>query len=128
MAWIETAEGIALPSPALESGDISISTIVDGGRNTNGDFIGQVIGNDKLKINVSFKALSPEQMKTFLALFDRRQGGKFVHKFRVFDPRINDFVYMDMYVGDRSGTPYMVDKTDWKPRYWINVGTSLTEI
>ena len=33
MAWIETDGGIALPVPALDSGKVSISTLVDGGRN-----------------------------------------------------------------------------------------------
>ena len=38
-------------------------------------------------------------MMNLLKLFDRKRGGKFINTFRVFDPRVNDFVYMDMYVG-----------------------------
>ena len=30
MAWIETDGGIALPAPALNSGKVSVSTLVDG--------------------------------------------------------------------------------------------------
>ena len=40
MAWIETAGGVALPAPEMGSGGVTISTVVDGGRNANGDFIG----------------------------------------------------------------------------------------
>ena len=128
MAWIETADGIGLPTPALESGKITISTLVDGGRNSGGDFIGSVIGNDKLKIECKFNVLDPNQMQRLLQIFDRSQGGHFVNTFRVFDPRVNDFVYMDMYVGDRTGTPYMVSKKTMQPSFWRNVQANLIQV
>lgn len=128
MAWIETADGIVLPTPALESGKITISTLVDGGRNSEGNFIGSVIGDDKLKIECKFNVLDPNQMQRLLQIFDRSQGGHFVNTFRVFDPRVNDFVYMDMYVGDRSGTPYMVSKKTMQPSFWRNVQANLIQV
>lgn len=128
MAWIETAAGIALPAPEMGSSGVSISTLVDGGRNANGDFIGSVVGEDKLKIELSFARLSPDEMLRFLRIFDRTQGGKFVNRFRVFDPRVNDFVYLDMYVGDRSGTPYLVDRKTFYPAYWKNVKANLVQV
>lgn len=128
MAWIETASGIALPTPAFGSGKTIISTVVDGGRNTEGNFIGSVVGDDKLKIECTFKALTPEQMMNLLKIFDRKQGGRFVNTFRVFDPRVNDFVYMEMYVGDRSGTPYLVNPNTMRPSYWTDVQANLIQI
>ncbi len=106
--WITTEGGIILPPPVLGSGRISISTMVDGGRNTQGVFVGSVIGDDKLKIEMDLGDLSPAEFRKFLAIFDRKQGGKFVNTFRVYDPRINDFRNITMYVGDRAGTPYLV--------------------
>lgn len=117
-----------MPAPALGSGQITISTLVDGGRNTQGDFIGTVIGDDKLKIALNFPDLRPEQMRTLLTIFDRKQGGHFVNTFRVFDPRVNDYVYMQMYVGDRTGTPYIVDKATMRPAYWRDVQANLIEV
>lgn len=128
MSWIETASGIALPTPALESGKVTISTLVDGGRNSEGMFIGSVIGDDKLKVECKFNVLDPEQMQTLLQIFDRNQGGHFINTFRVFDPRVNDFVYLDMYVGDRSGTPYMVNKKTMQPSFWRNVQANLIQV
>lgn len=129
MAWIETDTGIALPAPQLGSGKVSISTLVDGGRNAaDGTFVGSVIGDDKLKIELQFFKLAPAEMQRFLALFDRKQGGHFVNTFRVFDPRVNDFVYKQMYVGDRSGTPYLVGKTTLRPAYWRDVTANLVEV
>lgn len=128
MAWIETASGITLPTPALESGKVTISTLVDGGRNSEGKFIGSVIGDDKLKVECKFNVLTPDQMQNLLQIFDRQQGGHFVNTFRVFDPRVNDFVYMDMYVGDRSGTPYMVSNRTMQPSFWRNVQANLIQV
>ena len=128
LAWIETDGGIALPAPALNSGKVSISTLVDGGRNQNGNFIGQVIGNDKLKIEMKFPVLYPQEMMNFLKLFDRSQGGSFVNRFRVFDPRINGYTYLTMYVGDRSGTPYMVNPQTLRPSFWKDVTANLIQV
>lgn len=128
MAWIETASGIALPAPALGSGKVTIATIVDSGRNAEGNFLGSVVGDDKLKIECTFPALSPEEMQRLLQIFDRRQGGSFVNRFRVFDPRVNDYVVMDMYVGDRSGTPYTINPSTGKPRFWRDVQANLIEV
>jgi hypothetical protein len=128
MAWIQTATGIALPAPALDSGKVTISTVVDGGRNTEGNFVGAVVGDDKLKIECSFNVLKPTEMMNLLKIFDRKQGGRFVNTFRVFDPRVNDFVYLDMYVGDRSGTPYLVNPNTMRPSFWKDVQANLIQV
>lgn len=128
MAFVETTAGIALPCPAFESGQYTIATNVDGARNANGTFVGQVVGDDKLKIEMSFKYLTPEEMQRWLAIFDRKQGGKFVQEFRVFDPRVNDFVNMNMYVGDRSGRPYRINATTFRPEFWVDVKGNLIEV
>ncbi len=126
--WIETSNGIELPAPELGSGGTTISTFVDGGRNTNGDFIGAVVGEDKLKIECNFRMLSPEEMMRLLGIFDRSRGGHFVNTFKVFDPRVNDFRLLRMYVGDRSGTPYNVNKYTLRPEYWDNVTANLIQV
>lgn len=128
LAWIELASGVALPAPALGSGKVTIATLVDSGRNTDGMFMGSVVGDDKLKIECKFSALYPDEMENLLRIFDRKRGGKFVNRFRVFDPRVNDFVYMDMYVGDRSGSPYTLDAKTGKPRFWKDVQANLIEV
>lgn len=125
--WVTTEGGIILPPPELGSGRISISTIVDGGRNTQGVFVGATVGDDKLKIEMNMGDLSPEEFRNFLKIFDRAQGGKFVNKFRVYDPRINDFRNITMYVGDRSGTPYLVG-SNGLPLYIKDVQANLIEV
>ena len=127
--WIQTSAGIAIPTPALESGNVTISTLVDGARNANGKFIGETIGGDKLKIEMSWNILTPTEMRNLLKIWDRDQGGKFHKNFRVYDPRIMDYRTVNMYVGDRSGKPLMVDVNgSGHPRYWTDVQANLIEV
>lgn len=128
MAWIETQSGIALPAPELGSGGVSFATLVDGGRNAQGSFIGSVIGDDKMTIDISYGHLTPDEFQNFLKIFDREQSGHFVNVFRVYDPRVQDWVYKTMYVGDRSGTPYAVSPSAFTPGYWKNVKGKLIEV
>ncbi len=125
--YIETLGGFPI-IPSHESGTFTIATNVDGARNESGNFIGQVVGNDKLKIECSFKYMKPEELQALLAIWDREQGGAFVNKFLVFDPRKNDFVVKTMYVGDRSGRPYHIDKTTKRPNFWVDIKANLIEV
>lgn len=127
-AFVQTAEGILLPTPMLGSGNTIVATNVDGSRNESGNFIGQVVGNDKLKIEMSFAYMTPEQFQEFLTIWDREQGGKFVNDFIVFDPRVNDFVTKKMYVGDRNGRPCMLNPTTFRPKYWTDIKANLIEV
>jgi len=129
MAWVETTSGIAIPEPAFDSGQVTISTLVNAGRNANGKFVGQVIGDDKLKIEMNWSVLDADQMQALLRIWDRSQGGKFVNNFRVYDPRRKQYRTMKMYVGDRSGRPIMVDDPgSGHPRYWADVQANLIEV
>jgi len=61
-------------------------------------------------------------------IWDRNQGGAFVNKFLVFDPRVNDFVVKTMYVGDRSGTPYSCNPVTMRPNFWVDIQANLIEV
>lgn len=129
MAWITTTSGIEIPEPSIGSGGVTISTLVNAARNANGTFVGQVIGNDKLKIELNWSVLAPEQFRALLALFDRAQGGKFVNEFTVYDPRIMGYRTMQMYVGDRTGKPIMVSNPgSGHPKWWTEVQANLIEV
>lgn len=128
MAWITTDGGVALPYPETGSGGVSIATMFEGGRNSNGVVRGQVVGDDKLSIDLNLFDLPPEVAQNILRIWDRNRGGEFFNKWRVFDPRVNDFVYLEMYVSDRKLTPGLVNgKTD-KPLFWKELSFSLVEV
>lgn len=142
MAWVtlvgrvtvgDCAE-VSLPDAAYGSGTVTLSTLVNAGRNANGRFVGQVIGDeaagyDKMKVEMSWEVLTPAQLQTILQVFDTRQGGAFTNWFRVYDPRTQTYVNKEMYVGDRSGTPIMVsDPGSGDPRYWTGIKVDLIEV
>jgi len=127
-AFVQTTGGIILPTPMLGSGNMIIATNVDGSRNESGNFIGSVVGDDKLKIEMSFAHMTPQQFADFLKIWDRKQGGKFVNEFIVFDPRLNDFTTMKMYVGDRNGRPCLLNPTTFVPSYWADIKANLIEV
>lgn len=77
---------------------------------------------------MKFPVLYPQEMMNFLKLFDRSQDGSFVNRFRVFDPRINNYTYLTMYVGDRSGIPYMVNPQTLRPSFWKDVTANLIQV
>jgi hypothetical protein len=129
MAWVTTASSIEIPEPAFDSGNTTFSTLVNAGRNAEGKFVGQVIGDDKMKIEMNWSVLEPAQFMELLRVFDRRYGGKFVNDFVVYDPRSMSYVQKKIYVGDRQGRPMMV----WKPgsshpKYWGDIKVDLIEV
>lgn len=118
-----------LPIPAQDSGGIEIQTNVDGGRNAMGNFIGQVIGDDKIKLNLTFPPLTNAEFHTLLSFFDRSQGGAFTFWVRFYDPRVDAKVIKHMYIGDRMGDPFRVQSTTTgKPDYWLNVQANMVEV
>lgn len=129
MAWVQTSSGIVLPDPLLGSGGVTISTMVNAGRNASGNFVGQVVGEDKMKIEMSWEALNSTEFRNLLKIWDRRQGGNFINTFVVYDPRVQDYVSMKMYVGDRQGRPQQVSNAGTgDPRYWRDVKASLIQV
>ena len=128
MAYIAFADGTAIPTPKIESGTITIATNVDGARNESGNFVGQVVGDDKLKVELSWAYMTGEDLLAFFQKFDRKKGGKFVNSFVLFDPRTGVLTTLQMYVGDRSATPYMVDSVTGVPEGYINVKANLIEV
>lgn len=126
--WIQHPSGITIPQPAYGSGLITLATLVDGGRNQNGKFIGQVIGDDKLKVEITFAALKPEEVKIFLSLFDRRVGGKFAQTFTVYDPVLMDYRDCLMYVGDRTMRPFNLNVLTGHPEWFLNIKANLIEV
>ncbi len=117
----------SIPTPAQGSGTIEINTIVNGGRNITGDFIGETVGNDKCKINLSYGALDDDSFRWFMKLFDREHGGHFINYVEFYDPRVGQRVIREMYVGDRRGTPHLVDGTG-RPELWLDVQCNLIEV
>lgn len=126
----KTPDGVwyDLPDPAEDGVTYEIQTIVDDARNAQGTFIGSPIGQDKIKLNVSYPPLTDEQLNDILSIFDRENGGSYKVYVNFYDPRVRQRVTRYMYVGDRSFQPVMVkEPTYGEPTYWTNVQCNLIE-
>ncbi len=117
---------VPLPDPNFGSGNFTITTNVNEGRNGTGNFVGSVVGSDKYKVELNWSLLPAEDATILFGYFNRKKKGKFVNTFRVFDARYNKFTELDYYVSDRTGTPLMVKNGNAK--YYKDVRIALIQV
>lgn len=120
-----------LPAPSDDSGTYEIETLVDSGRNAAGFMVGKVIGSDKIKLNLKWRSMNADEFNELLRFFDPNYGGSFINTVRFYDPRADGMVEKQMYVGNRSGQPFMMRETfanNWRPDGFIDVQANLIEV
>ncbi len=123
---LRNGEYVHIPDPDYKSGQITIATNVDEGRNSKGDFVGNVVGDDKLKYEPTWGRLTADEYMLILSFFDRSVGGSFVKTCQVLDPRTNSFVIKKFYCSDRTATPVAVTYPDGAV-FYDDVKISLVE-
>lgn len=100
-----TINGREFPAPDI-GGRLIVSTNVNSGRNTLGEFVGQKVGRDLNKFDsLQWKMLDAATWSAMLKEFD-----KFVVIARIPDMANNNWTTIRMYPGDRSATPVEFDK------------------
>src|SRR3712207_319029 len=93
--------GHELP-PCKRGVSITVSTIVNSGRNANGEVVGQKVGRDQYKIDgLQWPWLTAEQWENILRLVS-----PFFFNVTFSDPVTNRLKTILMYCGDRHGEPY----------------------
>lgn len=100
-----TVAGMALPWPDYSSGLQTISTLVDGGRNGDGVFVGQRIGRDQSKVELQWSCLDAATWAAVLQKFEVQ----FDNNVEYFDAVTAQKITRRMYVSDRSQRPLRVD-------------------
>lgn len=117
-----------LPVPAEGGLKYEIQTTVDAARNSANVMIGNPIGQDKIKLSITYPPLTQSELRDIMSVFDREQGGAYKVYVNYFDPRVGYRVTRYMYVGDRSFEAWIVPDPDWgEPRRWTNVQCNLIE-
>jgi len=107
---------VAFPYPSNESGLQTRATIVDNARMASGLLKCKKIGEDMGKVELQWRALTPEQWSTICKIFDEN----FVFNIRYFDMVENDWIEKVFYVGDRSARPFKVDVNTGRPELWLD--------
>ena len=115
--------GEAFPYPDRESGLQSVQTIVDSARNANGVMVGERVGRDMGKIELTWSVLTPEMWSQMLQIFSN-----FTFSLRYLDMVTNDWVTRTFYVGDRSAQPFLCDPETGRPKYYLNCKANVIDV
>lgn len=93
------ADALTLPSPDNDGALQTQSTAVDGGFNGNNQFIGQKVGRDRSKIELSWRIMDAALWKQVLTVLDA-----FVIHVRYYDAA-KGITVRQFYTSDRSSAP-----------------------
>lgn len=122
MAAMIYINGKAFPYPARGL-EMIVSTMVDSGRNANGEVVGQKVGRDNYKLNnlvwpyLDSKTWS-EMLKEFTNFFVIAKIPDMVN---------NDWITIKMYPGDRSAKPQWIDKKTGLPTHYVNCKVNIID-
>ena len=109
-----TINGTKFPWPDQESGLQTQSTLVDGGRNAQGVFIGQRVGRDQSKVELQWYSMDADTWSTLLQLFRKN----FVNPVEYYDMAEGKVIVRNMYVSDRTAQPGRINPQTGE---WIKV-------
>lgn len=118
--------GLDLPEPSTYSGNTS--TIVDSGRNVQGELIASVIREDVAKVEMTWNYLTAQQWATINKKFSSKHGGSFVNDVTFYDQTSGDWITRQMYVSDRSAGMWRRDPITGDILGWTNCKLSLIEV
>lgn len=115
----------AFPEPSTYSSQTS--TIVDGGRNVKGEYIGSVVREDIAKISMTWNFISVQDWATLLSKFSTAQGGSFTNQITFFLQDTGTWETREMYVSDRKANVFKRDNAGNIIGY-TNVSLNLIEV
>ena len=117
--------GLDLPEPSTYSGNTA--TLVDSGRNVQGELIASVVREDVAKVELTWNYLTAQQWAAINKKFSSKYGGSFVNDVTFYDQTSGDWVTRRMYVSDRSAGMWRRDPTTGDILGWTNCKLSLIE-
>jgi hypothetical protein len=117
--------GLDLPEPSTYSGNTA--TLVDSGRNVQGELIASVVREDVAKVELSWNYLTAQQWAAINKKFSGKHGGSFVNDVTFYDQTSGDWITRRMYVSDRSAGMWRRDPTNGNILGWTNCKLSLIE-
>lgn len=120
MAYI-LVNGYPLPPPK-RGVNVTVTTVVDSGRNIKGQVVGQRVGRDQYKIDgLEWTWLTAEQWQSILEKLT-----PFFVDVTFQDPVTKSPKTIKMYPGDRKGEPFWVDDSG-KPTHYRNCSVNLID-
>lgn len=131
-----------LPFPEPSEYMANTATMVDGGRNVEGNMIGTPVRHNVAKIEMSWRYLTVAQWAEIIQFFnpvevppsEGSQGvpstvvGGFINQVGFFDQSTGDWTVKTMYVSDRSSGMWRRDPETGTVKGWLNCKLSLIEV
>ncbi len=117
--------GLDLPEPSTYSGNTA--TLVDSGRNVQGELIASVVREDVAKVEMTWNYLTAQQWAAINKKFSGKHGGSFVNDVTFYDQTSGDWITRQMYVSDRNAGMWRRDPTNGNILGWTNCKLSLIE-
>jgi hypothetical protein len=117
--------GLDLPEPSTYSGNTA--TLVDSGRNVQGELIASVVREDVAKVELTWNYLTAQQWAAINKKFSSKYGGSFVNDVTFYDQTSGDWITRRMYVSDRSAGMWRRDPRTGEILGWTNCKLSLIE-
>lgn len=111
-----------LPMISADSGNETITTAVNAGRNANAVVVGQKIGRDQSKIELKWAYLDANTWSQILTIFEN----SFFNNVTYFDMQKNKRITRRMYVGDRKAQPFKLDNNN-NPTGWLECTLNLID-
>lgn len=96
---------IWLPNPETTSGEGTIATMVNSGRNASAVVTAQKIGRDQDKTTFEWKFLNKDEWETLVKFFDVN----FFFDFTYYSPVAQQKITRKFYVSDRTWKPWDID-------------------
>lgn len=122
---------IELPTPSYNSGMQTVSTMVNSGRNAEGNVIGTRIGRDLIKIELQWAYLTTADWKKVLQYLAKDepnvQEGFYVFV-KYFDMVTADFEIRRFYTSDRTASPFKLHPTTMAVTAWKDCSLSLVDV
>lgn len=116
-----------LPEPSSYKG--TSSTVVDGARNVNGQFIGAVIRDDIAKVELTWNFISAEDWAEMTKHFISAYGGSYVNNVTFFCSTSNSWETREMYVsGDLTDNGIFLRRKDGSVRGYQGARLALIEV
>lgn len=118
--------GLDLPEPSTYSGNTA--TLVDSGRNVQGELIASVVREDVAKVEMTWNYLTAQQWATINKKFSGKYGGSFVNDVTFYDQTSGDWITRQMYVSDRNAGMWRRDPINGNILGWTGCKLSLIEV
>lgn len=117
-----TVNGVELPEPSTYSG--TTSTIVDSGRNVQGQVVGSVVRHDVAKVSMTWRYLTAQQWSTILSLFTEN----FYCTVQFYNQVTASYTTRQMYVSDRTAGMWRRHSVSGNVMGWTDCALSLIEV